>query len=134
MTVWSPNRTENVFDTHKRSVVDVAVNYVREYIVPCQDQARSDCPCTKKEHEVYSLGAERIPAGDVANTLGCKDAYAEFPGLASELATDDKGAPVYGPYFFHCEEHYVTRPSLHIDNEKVTIAAHRLFRGPARIS
>ncbi len=115
----------NVFDQHKRYPVDVSVDYFREYIVRWPDDHPSPCPCTKTEHEVYSLSQEQIRPEDLEEAMGCQDAYEEFPDLWAFLPSHPNGGLAYGPYFYRCEENYVTRPSLHIDDQRITIAAHQ---------
>ncbi len=118
----------NVFDEHKRAPIDVTVDYYLEYPNPCPPGEDPDCGCTEFKREVYSLGLEKIPSHKENKALGCLDVIEEYPHLKDSLPKHPSGGHAFGPYFFRCEENYVSRPALHVDHEAITITAHQTLR------
>ncbi len=85
---------ENVFDETKRVVNDELADYDYVYARKNCDEA-DPCGCPNPVNEVHTMALE------------------EDPGTGEK----------FGPYRYRVEEAYVENPSLHVDGDKVTIAA-----------
>ncbi len=108
----------NVFDVHRRYPNTIVVDYWVPYPSECEGDA--DCPCYAFTRERYDLALEEIQPHEEAQVRGCLDIYDEFPFVPKE--------PTFGPYLFHCDEAFVTHPSLVLDEKKISILAYQTRR------
>ncbi len=93
----------NVFDEKKRTPNQLVVHYGRTEAQTCP----SGGECCKIYHEgAYGL------ALDVQNPKDC--------------AQDENACALFGPYTHRTEETYVENPSIHVDEQAITIIAHQL--------
>ncbi len=96
---------ENVFDQRKRTPNEELVSYTRVSFSAC---AEDPCGCPERTEKTYPLARDMAAPGD--GSAGAN---------ASEVS-DGAGA-----YFYRTEEAFVEHPSLHVDDEKVTIVARQ---------
>ncbi len=92
----------NVFDEEKRVANPLEVRYARTEARSCPGE--STC-CSARNEGAYSLALE------VKNPVGC--------------ATGDEVCALFGPYRHRVEESYVENPSIHVDDQRITIIAHQ---------
>ncbi len=87
---------ESVFDRRYRTKNDIVVDYYRVYRQKCEDTS-PPCGCNDMPNERYSYGLEN----------------------------NRKTNEPFGPYLERVEEAWVYQPSLHIDNERISIVARQ---------
>ncbi len=88
----------NVFDQRKRTPATEPVRYLAQY----EPDSAGDCRC---------------------EGCWCPESYP----LSDEPNPKENGKP-FGPYIFRTEEAVVAAPSLHVDDEKLTIIGHQIRR------